>query len=409
MMITKKLLQDAQNIQSYIMNIRRSIHQHAEVGFELKKTVSFVKDKLLEIGLTPINCGHSGIVVHIEGKKPGKVILLRADMDALAIQEEANVEFASHNGNMHACGHDMHTAMLLGAAQLLKKYEHEIEGTVKLMFQPAEEIFEGAHNMIEDGLLKNPKVDAALMIHVMASIPLPSGMVIVSSPGVGAPAADYFEITVQGKGCHGAMPNTGIDPLLVAANIVIALQTISSRELAMNEEVALTIGTMQAGAVANAIPDSVTMKGSIRTFNERTRTFVKKRLVEIVEGIARTFRADAVVEFGSGCPTLVNDQQLSTCASEYLKDLLGSEYVITTSDIKKNKDEESTQAAGSEDFAYVSQEVPSIMLALAAGRPEEGYLYPQHHPRVTFDERVLSSGSAIYAYMALRWLKDHKE
>ena len=408
-MITKKLLQDAQNIQSYVMSIRRSIHQHAEVGFELKKTVSFVKDKLLEIGLSPIDCGHSGIIVHIEGKKPGKVILLRADMDALTIQEEANVEFASHNGNMHACGHDMHTAMLLGAARLLKSYEHEIEGTVKLMFQPAEEIFEGAHNMIKDGLLKNPKVDAALMIHVIASIPLPSGTVIVSSPGVGAPAADYFEITVQGKGCHGAMPNTGIDPLLVAANIVIALQTISSRELAMNEEVALTIGTMHAGTVANAIPDSVTMKGSIRTFHERTRTFVKKRLVEIVEGIARTFRADAVVEFGSGCPTLVNDQQLSTCASEYLKDLLGSEYVITTSDIKKNKDEESTQAAGSEDFAYVSQEVPSIMLALAAGRPEEGYLYPQHHPRVTFDERVLSRGSAIYAYMALRWLKDHKD
>lgn len=407
-MTSEMLLQEAAELRDCISRERRALHQNPETGFDISATLSFVKSELLDMGLQPMDCGKAGVVALVGGKKPGKVFLLRADMDALPITEEADVDFASQNGKMHACGHDMHTAMLLGAARLLKAHEDEIAGTVKLMFQPAEEIFEGSHDMIQAGLLEHPKVDAALMIHVMAGMPFPAGTVIVSAPGVSAPAADYFEIKVQGKGCHGSMPNTGVDPLTAAAHILIAIQEIHARELAMDDRAVLTIGTMNAGTAANVIPDSVTMGGSIRTFDEQTRAFIKQRLAEISEGIARSFRGEASVSFGSGCPTLVNDRDLSVCCEQYVKDLLGSGKAFSVTELNAMSGGGSSKSAGSEDFAYVSQEVPSIMLALASGQPEKGYGYPQHHPMVKFDEDALPVGSAVYAYTALRWLEAHK-
>ena len=407
-MTSEMLLQEAAELRDCISRERRALHQNPETGFDISATLSFVKSELLDMGLQPMDCGKAGVVALVGGKKPGKVFLLRADMDALPITEEADVDFASQNGKMHACGHDMHTAMLLGAARLLKAHEAEIAGTVKLMFQPAEEIFEGSHDMIQAGLLEHPKVDAALMIHVMAGMPFPAGTVIVSAPGVSAPAADYFEIKVQGKGCHGSMPNTGVDPLTAAAHILIAIQEIHARELAMADRAVLTIGTMNAGTAANVIPDSVTMGGSIRTFDEQTRAFIKQRLAEISEGIARSFRGEASVSFGSGCPTLVNDRDLSVCCEQYVKDLLGSGKAFSVAELNAMSGGGSSKSAGSEDFAYVSQEVPSIMLALASGQPEKGYGYPQHHPMVKFDEDALPVGSAVYAYTALRWLEAHK-
>ena len=402
------LLREANEIQSQILSERRTLHQCPETDFDIGETLAFVKKELADMGLQPVDCGRAGIVALAGGKKPGKVFLLRADMDALPIQEEPGVEFACKSGNMHACGHDLHTAMLLGAARLLKAHEAEIPGTVKLMFQPAEEIFEGSHDMIEAGLLENPKVDAALMIHVMAGMPFPAGTVIVSAPGVSAPAADYFEIKVRGKGCHGSMPNTGIDPLTAAAHILIGLQELQARELAMDDRAVLTIGTMNAGTAANVIPDSVTMGGSIRTFDEETRAMLKKRMAEIAGGIAQAFRAEADVAFGSGCPTLVNDRDLSACCETYVKELLGKGKAFSVAELNAmSGGGSSSKSAGSEDFAYVSQEVPSIMLALASGQPEKGYGYPQHHPMVKFDESVLAGGSAVYAYTALRWLEDH--
>lgn len=374
----------------------------------MKETLTYVENELKNIGYEPVRCGRAGLIATAGGSKNGKVFLLRCDMDALPIEEKSEVEFASANGCMHACGHDMHTAMLLGAARLLKEHEDEINGTVKLMFQPAEEIFEGSDDMIKNGLLKNPDVDAALMIHVMAGMPFPAGNVIVSNPGVSAPAADYFTITVKGKGCHGSMPNTGIDPLNVAAHILIALQEINSRELSMNDRAVLTIGTMHAGTAANAIPDTVTMSGSIRTFDEETRIFIKNRLTDISRGIAASFRADADVKFGSGCPTLVNDKELCQCAEKYVKELLGNENAFSVEELSKMNDGNSaSKSAGSEDFAYISHEVPSVMLALAAGQPQKGYKYPQHHPMVRFDEDALTNGTAIYAYTAIRWLEEH--
>lgn len=407
-MMNKQLLDEAMNYEAQLIANRRYLHAHAETGFDLTETLAFVKSKLISMGYEPIPCGKAGLIVLADGKKPGKVFLLRADMDALPIKEESGVEFSSTNGHMHACGHDMHTAMLLGAAKLLKEHEDEIVGTIKLMFQPAEEIFEGSHDMIEAGLLENPKVDAALMIHVMAGMPLPSGTIIISPPGVSAPAADYFEIKVQGKGCHGSAPNTGIDPLNAAAHILIALQEIHARELALSDRAVLTIGTMHGGVASNVIPDTVTMGGSIRTYDEETRNFLKNRMIEIAKGIATTFRAEAEITFGSGCPPLTNDKELSDCAEKYAKELLGDTGAFSAAQLNAlSKSDKSSSSAGSEDFAYVSQKVPSIMLALAAGEPKKGYCYSQHHPKVTFDEKALPIGSAIYAYTAMRWLEDH--
>ena len=408
-MTPRQLLEEAAQLKESMVFNRRYLHVHAETGFDLKDTYAFVKKTLIDMGYEPLRCGKAGLVALAGGKKGGKVFLIRADMDALPIQEAAEVDFASANGSMHACGHDMHTAMLLGAAKLLKAHEDELEGTVKLMFQPAEEIFEGSRDMIQAGLLQNPVVDGALMIHVMAGMPFEAGTVIVSAPGVSAPAADYFEISVQGTGCHGSMPYAGVDPLNAAAHILIALQEIHARELAMDDRAVLTFGTMNAGTAANVIPDVAVMGGSIRTFDEEIRALIKERMVQIADGIARSFRAEANVSFGSGCPTLVNDKDLCICAERYVKELLGGHKAFSVSDRNAmSAGQKPSKSAGSEDFAYVSQEVPSIMLALAAGQPEKGYGYPQHHPMVRFDEDALVSGSAVYAYTAMRWLEEHK-
>ena len=403
------LLQEAEQIRDHVLRERRALHQMPGTGFDIGDTLAYVRQELTEMELQPTDCGRAGLTALVGGKRPGRVFLLRADMDALPIQEEADVDFASQNGRMHACGHDLHTAMLLGAARLLKAHEDEIDGTVKLMFQPAEEIFEGSHDMIEAGLLEHPKVDAALMIHVMAGMPFPAGTVVVSAPGVSAPAADYFDIKVQGKGCHGSMPNTGVDPLTAAAHILIALQELHARELAMDDRAVLTIGTMNAGTAANVIPDTVTMGGSLRTFDEETRTLLKQRMTEIAQFTAKAFRAEAEVTFGSGCPTLVNDKDLSACCGQYMKELLGQGKAFSVAELNAMGGGSSSKTAGSEDFAYVSQEVPSLMLALAAGQPEKGYCYPQHHPMVKFDESSLPGGSAVYAYTAMRWLEEHKK
>lgn len=407
--LPESLLKGAKGLHQKTVSRRRYLHTHPGTGFDIADTAAYVKKELAEMGYEPVSCGKSGVVALAGKHMGGKTFLLRADMDALPICEEADVGFASQNGKMHACGHDMHAAMLLGAAELLKAHEDEIQGTIKLMFQPAEEIFEGSADMIKAGLLQNPDVDAALMIHVMAAMPFPAGTVVVSAPGISAPAADYFTVKVKGIGCHGSMPNTGVDPLNAAAHILIALQEVQARELAMGDKAVMTIGTMNAGTAPNVIPDMVTMGGSIRTFDESIRSFIKRRLIDISQGIAKAFRAEAQVEFGSGCPTLVNDKALAADALTYATELLGEGQALSAAKLNAmGGSQKQTKTAGSEDFAYVSHKVPSVMLALAAGRPDEGYRYPQHHPMVRFDEKALPNGCAIYAYAAMRWLEEHR-
>ena len=394
------ILKEAKALEAEILENRRWLHQHPGVAFDIAETVGYVRGKLEEMGYSPADCGKAGLICTVGGKKPGKVFLLRADMDALPIPEESGVEFASTNGKMHACGHDMHTAMLLGAAKLLKAHEDEINGTVKLMFQPAEEVFEGGKDMIEHGVLENPKPDAALMIHVTAAVPMPAGMIIVCAPGVSAPAADYFTIKVQGKGCHGSAPQNGIDALTAASHILLALQEIHARELAPSEEAVLTVGTFHGGTASNVIADSAELGGTIRTYDEKTRSFLKERMTDIAASIAKAYRAEATVEFGSGCPTLVNDKDLANQTKQYLDELLGKQMVLSAADLGGMR-------GGSEDFAYVSQEVPALMLALAAGEPGKGYAVPQHHPKVKFDESVLPIGAAAFTQAAIRWLENN--
>lgn len=401
-MTKEQIMQEAAALQEEIKAHRLWLHTHAETGFDLTETKPYVKSALTEMGYTVQECGKAGLVTTV-GKPGGKVLLLRADMDALPIAEEADVDFACKNGRMHACGHDMHTAMLLGAAKILKAHESELGGMVKLMFQPAEEIFEGSKDMIASGVLENPRPDAALMIHVAAGMPLPAGTVVVSAPGVSAPAADYFTIRVHGKGCHGSAPQNGIDPLTAAAHILIALQEIHARELSASDEAVLTIGTFHAGEAGNVIPDTATMGGTIRTYDEKTRAYLKERMTAIAKNVAEAFRASAEVSFGSGCPTLVNGKDLSEKVTGYLKDLLGANRAFTTAELSGGKP---ARGGGSEDFAYVSHEVPSLMLALAAGEPSKGYVYPQHHPKVKFDERVLSTGAAVFVDCAINYLRE---
>lgn len=408
-MITNNILQEAAAYQEQLVQTRRYLHSHPETGFDLKNTTEYVRKELIAMGYEPVMCGKSGIIALAGKKKSGKVFLIRGDMDALPIKEESDVPFSSDNGKMHACGHDMHTTMMLGAARLLKSHEYEIEGTVKLMFQPAEEIFEGSDDMINAGVLNSPDVDAAMMIHVMAGLPIPAGTVISCDGGVSAPAADYFYIDIQGKGCHGSMPNNGVDPVTIAAHIITGLSEINSRELGLSDDAVITIGTINAGNAANVIPDTAHMSGTIRTYDEETRSYIKQRVSDIASNIASAYRGSASVTYGSGCPCLLNNPDLATCSAKYLNELLGPSRTFTAAQLNAMSGSgKASKSTGSEDFAYVSQKVPSIMFALAAGTPQDGYCYPQHHPKVKFDEAILSEGSAVYAYTAMRWLEEHK-
>lgn len=389
------MLKDAQEMEQVILQDRRYLHRHAETAFDLPQTYAYVEKTLTDMGVQPRKCGRCGIVATIGQGTP--TVLLRADMDALPIREDSGESFAAQNGCMHACGHDMHTAMLLGAARLLKAREKELHGTVKLMFQPAEEVLLGSADMMADGLLEDPKPDMAMMIHVLTGLPIPAGTVIVSSPGKSAPAASTFEIRLQGKGCHGAMPHTGIDPITAAAHLVLALQAINSREIAPSDTAMLTIGMLQAGDTANVIPDRAVLRGSMRAVEDEVFQQMRQRLMEISDMTAKTFRCTAEVAFLGGCPTLLNDAGVSQMAYESVRQMLGQEKALRSGDLGGD----AAKLSGSEDFANISHAVPSVMLALAAGEPQKGYAYPAHHPKTRFDESVLPIGAAVYAQAAM--------
>jgi amidohydrolase len=389
---------EALSLQEELLKHRRFIHEHAELDMELPVTSTYVRRELEALGYSPEDCGPSGIVATV-GRPGGKVILLRADMDALPVGEESDLAFRSVTGRAHACGHDLHTAMLLGAARLLKQREAELGGMVKLMFQPGEETAHGAPAMIKAGLLEKPKVDAAFMIHVFSGIPIKQGTFIVSKDEFIAAACDTFDIEIQGKGGHGAMPSYAIDPLNIAAHTHLALQTINSREVGAGDPVALTLGYIHGGSAPNVIPDKVNMGGSVRTFDPRTRDLIQKRLEEIAQGQARSLRGDAKVDYRRGAPAFRSSVALSQELRTSLAGIFGEGSVIA--------EVPGPKMMGSEDFAYISENVPSAMVALAAGEPKEGYIYPQHHPKIRFDENVLHRGAACYAGCAVEWLKAH--
>ena len=401
--IYEAILNSAKQLQEELVAHRRYFHQNAETHTDLPITTAYVKEKLTALGYQPVDCGTCGILAVAGGKKPGKVFLIRGDMDALPITEECDLPFKSTNGNMHACGHDFHTAMMLGAAKLLKEQEEEIEGTIKLMFQPAEETLKGAKLMIDAGILENPKVDAAMMMHITAGVPFPTGSVVLPNPGPGSSASDWFEIDIQGKGGHGASPETTVDPINIACHIHMGIQALNSREISANDSAVFTICKMVAGTTSNVIPDTAHMAGTIRTFTPQMREFIPSRMAEIAENVAKAFRGGAKFKIIPGCPSIVNDKALIDSVKTGLRELLPKEYVYAMDEIMPGG-----KMMGSEDFGYVSEKVPSIMLGLAAGRPQDGYTYPAHHPRSCFDEGALSNGAAIYAYGAIHWLKNNK-
>ena len=395
----KEILAESKALQKKLTEWRRWLHSNAETGFELLCTKAFVKDKLRELGYASSDCG-KGIVATVGNEKNGKTFLLRADMDALPIEESSGVPFACKTGKMHACGHDMHTAMLLGAAYVLKKYEKDLRGCVKFVFQPAEELLSGAKEMLDAGVLQEPNVDGAMMLHVLTGLSVPAGTVIVSSGGVSAPAADYFTVRVQGRGCHGSTPEQGVNALTVAARITLALEGLTARELGLSQPAVLTVGRLQAGTVANALADLATLEGTLRAYDEKTRAKLKIRISEIASGMGGVFHATAETEFTSGCPCLVNDENLSAEMKKYLSELLNEGTVYASKEFSGGD----RRGGGSEDFAYIAQKTPSVMVALAAGEPEKGYGYPLHHPKTKFDESVLHIGAAAYAYGAIRFL-----
>ena len=393
-------MQDIMNLISpqRVTTDRRALHACPGTDFDLQETFDYVWQALTATGLKPRKCGKCGIIADIGSGE--KCVLLRADMDALPIREEAAVPFASRNGRMHACGHDMHTAMLLEAARVLKHMENDLPGRIRLMFQPAEEPLLGAADMLAEGLLADVKPSAAFMIHVLTNIDLPVGTVIVSAPGVSAPAAGMFEIRIQGKGCHGAMPHTGVDPVTIAAHTVLNLQQIQTREISLTQACALTIGMLQAGDTANVIPDKAVLRGSLRAFDEETHRYLIRRVEEIASQTAALFHASAETEMLGGAPTLVNDETLSAGVLSSLREVLGADKVLLSSELGSD----AKKSSGSEDFANLTHEVSSLMVALAAGRAQDGYSYPAHHPQTTFDEAALPVGAAVYAAMALHAL-----
>ena len=396
------IYQEALKIKDTLVENRVWLHQHPELGLELPETAAYVESKLKELGYAPKRLGSSGLVATV-GKPDGKCILLRADMDALPVREQSEVEFKATNGNMHACGHDMHTATLLGAAQLLKAHEAELEGMVKLMFQPAEETMDGGKMMIGEGVLKDPKVDAAFAMHVFSNMPMEPGTILLTGVNSKFSAVDWFTIQIRGKGTHGAQPHNGVDPLNVMAHIHLALQTINAREIDPSQPLVLTIGQMHGGNTSNVIPQDAMMSGTIRTLDNDVREKVKARLEAIVTTTADAFSAEAWVEYGSGCPVLNQDPVLYAQIKEICKDLEG----VTVLDA----DEIGLPASGgmgSEDFAYVAEQIPAIFPIIAAGRAEDGCGYPAHHPKAKFDEGALPAGAAAFAHIAMEWLKRNK-
>ncbi|MBQ8624117.1 MAG: amidohydrolase [Oscillospiraceae bacterium] len=372
------------------INHRRFFHQNAEAGLDMPNAVSYVTKALKQCGILPYPCG-KGIGATVG--RGDRVILLRADMDALPGIEESGEEFSSKTNCAHTCGHDLHAAMLLTAAKMLKENEPSLKGTVKLMFQPAEESLQGCKNMIENGILENPKVNAALAFHVTSGR-LPIGSFMYNSTGAMMNSADVFKIEVTGKGGHGAYPNLTIDPINIAVKIYSALQALIPCEADPQKSSTLTFGRLAAGETANVIPNSAVLEGSLRTndFSERNRLF--KRISEISQTVANAFNGKAELKVSASVPVLICDSSFTEKTVEYLNSL----NLINLTSIPN------MHAQASEDFALVAQKVPSAFIYLSAGFNDEKGDYPAHNSKVRFNEAVLPLGSAAFAHIALLWL-----
>ncbi|MDD2454277.1 MAG: amidohydrolase [Synergistales bacterium] len=393
----KDILEEAGSMSEEITAWRRHLHEIPELGLETPKTAAFIVQELKKMGVGNIRekIGGWGVAAVIEGALPGKVLAIRADCDALPIKEETGLPFASKSGLMHACGHDAHTAMALGAAKLLLANRDKLAGTVKFIFQPAEENVQGAKAMIDDGVMENPAVDAVIGLHTGCLWKeIGPGEIGVRFGSLMA-AVDRFIITFKGKGGHGATPHLTVDPVTMTSTAVLELQTILSRELSPLDPAVLTIGRIEGGRAFNIIAESCTIEGTVRTLSPETRAFVEERIRAIASRVAEGMRGEAEVKYESGPPALINDRDFTKKFQEFAAELAGADKVKEISE----------PTMGGEDVAFFLEKVPGTFFVHGSCNPEKGQVYPHHNPKFDIDEDTLPLGSALFAGFALNWQK----
>jgi carboxypeptidase Ss1 len=386
-------LREARKIEPEIIEIRRQIHRRPELAYKEKATAKLVAEKLRSFGLeVRTGVGGTGVLGILRGPRKGGVVGLRADMDALPIEEMADVEFRSkEKGVMHACGHDTHVAMLLGTAKLLADHREDLAGMVKFFFQPAEEHGGkgGAKPMIQDGVMENPKVDFVFGLHIVGDVE--SGVIAFrGGPAMAAP--DSFEIRITGRGGHGAYPQHTIDPIYVAAQLIIALQGVSGRMIDPIQPIVISVGSIHSGTKENIIPDQAILHGTIRTVDEFTRKRAKAKVSEVAEGVCRAFGAKAEVEFEKDAyPVMVNDEKVTERAKNIVRKLPGTRVKLMALQL------------GGEDFSRFLHEAPGTFYFLGTKNPAKGCIYNNHSPRFKVDEDVLKFGTASLAQLAMEF------
>lgn len=376
---------EAEKLYDYMVAQRRDFHRHPELGFQETRTSGIVADTLTELGMeVQRGVGQTGVVGLLEGPRPGPTLLVRFDMDALPIQEENRLDYASQNpGVMHACGHDGHTTMGLALAKIFTQYQEDLAGTIKFVFQPAEEGMGGAFAMIADGVLENPRPDAALAMHLWT--PEEYGKVrVVEGPCMAS--SSVFTITVQGHGGHGAAPHLAKDPILAAAQIVTALQSIVSRNVNPQDSVVVSIGQFLAGTTFNVIPDRAVLKGTVRSYDNDLHRMIYRRILEMAHNMAIAFSCEATMETIAIVAAVVNNPVPTAVVREAAAKVMGEQNIV----------EHRTMA--SEDMGYILEEIPGCYFFIGARNEERGYTFAHHHPRFNFDERAMIDGVAIMGH-----------
>lgn len=379
----------ARRIETEMVRTRREIHAHPEIGRRETETCRLVRERLKALGLKPAVMAKTGVTALIDSGRPGPVLMLRCDLDALPIREETGLPFASRNPEaMHACGHDFHTAALLGVARLLVE-SPPTRGAVKLNFQPGEEGFNGAGAMIEAGIMERPKVDAALGLHIWQGFP--AGTISVE-PGPVMAAADEFVIRIHGRAGHAAYPHQAVDPVLIAGHVVTALQSIASRSVDPLDSVVVTVAAIHGGTAFNIIPPMVEMKGTVRTFSKAVRRAVPRRLAAITRQVAAAFGGRAEIEYTLDTPAVVNDPKMSEFVRRVAADVVGARNLVR-----------SRPSMGGEDFACYLEKVPGCFFFVGSGGA--GEVFPHHHPKFNPEEAALTVGAAVLFEAARRWVE----
>ena len=389
-----EILSEARALLDDAIQLRRRIHRHPEIGLTLPRTQASVLEALDGLGLqTRTGQRTTSVLARLAGGKPGPTILLRADMDALPLREETGLPFASEvDGAMHACGHDAHVAMLVGAARVLARRRADLAGSVLFMFQPGEEGYHGARVMLEEGLLEGAAAPTgAFALHVTHR---EAAGVITTRPGPMLASGDTIQITVRGKGGHASAPHDCLDPIPVACEIVQAFQTLVTRRVNVFDPAVITIGKITAGTTRNVIPETAHLLGTVRTVSEVTRERVLEGIRRVADGIATAHGAEAAVELIRGYPVTSNDASFAGFVLDTAREVLGAERVTPMSH----------PVMGSEDFSYVLQRVPGAMANLGT-RPDRGEVYPNHSNRMLVNETALASGIAVHVAVALRFFE----